>query len=132
MSHQDKSNVEKPSAKKIGITLRQAPYGNSLTHEALDIILAASVYEQEISVFFIGDGVFQLIKAQESHRIEQKSIEKKLAAFEMYDINNIFVCNNSLKERRLNIEDLSISTAQIVEHETLTGLLHSQNTLLSF
>ena len=132
MNHQDTPNAEKPSAKKIGITLRQAPYGNSLAHEALDIILAASVYEQAITLFFIGEGVFQLTAAQESHCLEQKSIEKKLAAFEMYDINHIFVCSASLKERGLKTEDLSIPTAQIVEGDTLANLLHTQTTLLSF
>ena len=128
----ENSNQPNAKIKKIAITLRQAPYGNSLAHEALDVILASSVYEQEISVFFIGDGVFQLVKEQQSEQISQKSIEKRLAAFEIYDINNLFVCSTSLQERQLAKEDLSIETAQIVDQDKLTSLLHSQDNLLSF
>ena len=117
--------------KKVGLILRQNPYDNSLAHEALDAVLAMSVHGQAITVVFMGDGVFQLLKGQNNQSIQQKSIEKKLAAFEMYDINTIFVCNFSLKQRQLTPESLSVDT-RILDQQDLIQLLHNQDTLLSF
>jgi tRNA 2-thiouridine synthesizing protein C len=121
----------RPNKKKMGIILSHAPYGNNLAHEALDVILTASAYDQDITIFFTGDGVFQLLSGQESRAAEQKSIEKKLMAFEMYDIHQVFVCKESLNKRQLAEKDLSISV-NVIEREELSKLIHQQNTLLSF
>ena len=121
---------EKPS-KKIGILLRQPPYGCSLASEALDTVLTGAAYEQELSVIFMGDGVFQLTSGQNSQAIQQKNIEKKLAAFELYDIDKVFACESSLAERQIKASELSIPVT-VIDKTTLTQLLHQQDTLLSF
>jgi len=38
--------------KRILIICRKAPYGNSLSREALDIALAASVFDQSLALLF--------------------------------------------------------------------------------
>ncbi len=111
--------------------MRHAPYGNNLAHEALDAALATSIYGQELTLIFMGDGVFQLLHQQESKAIHQKNLEKQLTALEFYDIEKVFACKHSLDERQLKQNNLSINVAAI-ETEELQQLLHEQDVLLSF
>ena len=119
------------NSKNIGVILRQAPYGHTLAQEALDALLALSVYGQAPTVIFMGDGVFQLVAKQESQGIGQKSVEKKLAAFELYDIESVFICADSLAQRQLSQEDLAVA-GTVVAQGALIDLLHQQDALLSF
>lgn len=123
--------MDSPTPKSIGIVLRQAPYGNILAQEAIEASLAASVFEQTLSVIFLGDGVFQLIKGQDGASIKQKNLEKQLAAFELYEIDKVYVCENSLVERGIKADKLSIDIT-ILNQQTLTQILHQQDVLLSF
>ncbi|MFT6388335.1 MAG: tRNA 2-thiouridine synthesizing protein C [Cellvibrionaceae bacterium] len=117
--------------KKIGIIIRHAPYGNNFAQETLDAILAASVYGQILTLIFIGDGVFQLLKEQDSKAIQQKSFEKQLTAFELYDLDRLFICKRSLDERGVNVTQLSVTCTSLDENN-LRNFLHEQDTLLSF
>ena len=47
------------------IPFTQAPHGNSAGREGLDALLATSALTEDIGVFFISDGVFQLVENQQ-------------------------------------------------------------------
>jgi tRNA 2-thiouridine synthesizing protein C len=118
-------------SKKILFVLRHAPYGNSLAKEALDAILATSAYNQELSIAFIDDGVFQLVKSQQAEQIGEKNFLKILSAFPLYDITNLFVCSASLQERGLKANAI-IDNVSVIDSNTLNTLLQQQDHLLSF
>jgi tRNA 2-thiouridine synthesizing protein C len=59
-------------SKKILLVSRHAPYGNSTARESIDIALAAAAYDQDIGILFMDDGVFQLLKNQQSQHVDQK------------------------------------------------------------
>ncbi len=117
--------------KNILFTVRSAPYGSSLAREALDAILAAAVYEQNLSVLFMDDGVFQLINHQQGDKIQQKNISSILQAFPLYDVEPIYVCLSSLQQRDIRIEDLAID-AILLEKKQLQSLISQQEALLCF
>ncbi len=117
--------------KKLLFVLRQAPYGSSLAKEAIDAILASSAYDQALSVAFIDDGVFQLVNSQKAEAIEQKNLASMLAAFPLYDINNLFACQDSLTHRGIQEKDIP-KDIQVLNNEQLKTLLQSQEHLLSF
>jgi tRNA 2-thiouridine synthesizing protein C len=119
------------ATKKIGITLRHAPYGNNFAQEALDATLAMSLFGQEITLIFLGDGVFQLLKHQEASAIYQKTFSKQIAAFELYGLERIFVCTQSLAQRAISADSLCIDV-HLVEPAKIKKILHEQDTLLSF
>lgn len=118
-------------AKKIGIILRHAPYGNSLAQEALDATLAVSLFGQQLSLIFLGDGIFQLLKHQQASAINQKTFSKQIAAFELYDIGRVFVCEQSLAQRNISPNSLCIDVTCLAPVD-IKKIMHAQDTLLSF
>ena len=117
--------------KKIGFILRHSPYGSNLAQEALDVVLAYAAFEQAVSVFFIDDGVFQLLSRQASTDIEQKSLEKRIQALSLYDIDQIYVCQESLIHRNLQT-DILIKEIRPLAIDELSALIHQQDSLLCF
>ena len=123
------NNVKKN--KKLLFIFRHAPYGNVLAREAIDVALAASVYEQTLSIVFIDDGVFQLMNQQDTQALNIKNISHLLSAFELYDINSLFVCADSLAERGIEPDQLSLDI-ELLSREKLQLMLADQDHLLSF
>ncbi len=109
--------------KKILLINRHAPYGSSTAKEALDVALAAAVYDQDLSLLFMDDG---------GQKINQKKISSILSALPLYDINKIYIHQESLKQRKIEDKDLLIENATILTNEQVSILLNHQDHILSF
>ena len=106
--------------KKIGFVNRSASYGSTNGRESLDALLALSAFNESLSVFFIGDGVYQLLENQDPTAILQKHYQPMFKMLDLYDIENIYVCEESLKDRNISpkqliIDVLTLSNAQLKE-----------------
>src|SRR5690606_3036190 len=119
-------------AKKILLISRHAPYGTSTAKEALDALLAASVYDQDLGVLFMDDGVFQLLAMQDSAAIEQKNIAAILPVLPLYDVENIYVHWESMQQRGITTTELVLNAAQVIDSDAVSCLLAQQDQLLSF
>lgn len=119
------------SKKKILILCRKAPYGNSLARAAFDIAMAASAFEQELAIVFIGDGVFQLLDDQNSEHIEQKHHGKLLSALSLYDIDDLYAEKEAFETRNIDTEKLIVSTTLLTQEE-LKNIFEQYDTILSF
>jgi len=119
-------------SKKILFISRHAPYGSSLAKDALDAILAASAYDQQLSLMFMDDGVFQLLKNQSSNEINQKSFAAVLPALSLYEINTVYVHKESLEKRQITLNELVLDSVQLIDSAAISSLLAQQDQLLSF
>jgi len=119
-------------SKKILFISRHAPYGSSLAKDALDAILAASAYDQQLSLLFMDDGIFQLLKNQTANEIAQKSFAAILPVLPIYEINSVYVHSESLEKRQITINELVLDGVQIIDSATICSLLTQQDQLLSF
>lgn len=117
--------------KSLAILNSKAPYSNNAGKDALDIALIFGSFEQEIALFFQGDGVYQLVDAQNGQLISVKDYLKTFSAFEFYDIEDIYVCQASLTERNIN-SDFHIDNVQILDQQSFTEQLAARNTILRF
>jgi tRNA 2-thiouridine synthesizing protein C len=117
--------------KKLLFLTRKAPYGSSLAREALDAVLMASAFGQQVTLVFLGDGVFQLKTQQNPSEIEMKNFSKTFAALELYGVSSIFVEQSSLQKRGLTLDQLLIP-AKLIQPHQLTELLEEQDQVLSF
>lgn len=119
-------------SKKLLFISRHAPYGSSLAKDALDAVLASSAYDQQLSLLFMDDGVFQLLTNQASADIAQKSFSSLLPVLPLYEINSIYVHYESLEKRQITINELVLDSVQIIDSAAICSLLAQQDQLLSF
>lgn len=104
----------------LAIINSKAPFSSNFGKDSLDIALIFASYEQKISLFFQGDGVYQLTNGQNGALISTKDYLKTFSAFNFYDIEHIYVCESSLQERALSanfhIDDVEVlSSSSFVE-----------------
>jgi tRNA 2-thiouridine synthesizing protein C len=119
------------SEKSVAIINASAPFSKPNAKDALDVALIFGSYEQPISLYFQGDGVYQLIAEQQPELVQQKNFLKTFAALEFYDIENIYVCQHSLTLRGLT-NHFSIKNVQVLNRDDFSVSLHQHQTILRF
>lgn len=117
--------------KKFIYINRRAPHGTVYALESLETVLIGAAFDQDVSMLFIDDGVYQLKKDQSTESIEFKNFAKAFRALEMYDVEKLFVEAESLRERGLSEEDLLVDV-EIVERAKVNELIDQQDVVLSF
>jgi len=117
---------------KLLFVCRHAPYGQGVAREALDAMLAAAAYGQDIGVLFMDDGVFQLLPEQAPGSLPQKSLEANLSALPLYEVRRLYVHSESLQERGLALANLIDLELQAVDSQAIGQLLTQHKQLLSF
>lgn len=124
---------------------RKAPYGTIYALEALEVVLISAAFEQDVSLAFLDDGVFQLVKGQNTAGIGMKNFSPTFKALGDYEIRQLYVERESLDERGLTSEDLMEITwedeeddyakkpsIRIVSRMELTEVMAQQDVLLNF
>ena len=123
--------ISKRVEKNIGIINTTAPHGSSSARESLDMTLALSAFNESISLFFIEDGVYQLLKNQNLDQILQKHFSPQFKMLNLYDVEKIYVSKQALIDRGLTRSDLLIDVEILTSYEIKQKLL-IQDQLLSF
>jgi tRNA 2-thiouridine synthesizing protein C len=103
--------------KKILFVLREAPYSGAYAYEALDMIMTAAAFDQEVSVLMMDDAVFQLKAMQDPESMKLKDTTAMFAALPVYGIEKIFVETESLQGRGLEASNLTQTVSQITRQE---------------
>ena len=109
---------------------RKAPYGTVYAHEMLETVLIAAAFEQDVSVIFVDDGVFQLKKNQDTTEIGMKNFSPTFRALEGYDVEKIYVEKESLAARGLTEDDLVIDV-EVMDSTQLGELMDAQDVVIS-
>ncbi|HHM12207.1 MAG TPA: sulfurtransferase complex subunit TusC [Planctomycetaceae bacterium] len=94
------------ATKKFMYVNRRAPYGTIYAWEALEVVLIGAAFEQDVSLAFVDDGVFQLMKGQDTSGIDMKNFSPTYSALGDYEVTKIYVEKESLEERGLTLDDL--------------------------
>ena len=101
--------------------------------EGLDALLAATAFcdEEEIGVFFVDDGVLNLLDGQNPELLLQKDFIRTFKLLDLYDIEQRFVCTDSLDQYNLNTEQLIIS-AEKIDRTSLINKLSQAEKVFTF
>ncbi len=131
--------------KKFLYVNRKAPYGSIYALESLEVVLIGAAFEQEVSLAFLDDGVFQLTKGQDTKEIGVKNFSPTYRALGDYDVTKLYVEEESLKERGLGIDDLQYLTYEdedddykekpsikVVSRKEMADIMAEQDIILSF
>lgn len=114
---------------KIMNVLRRAPHGSIYTYEALEMILVMGAFEQDISVVFIDDGIFSILKDQETDEIGIKGFAKTFRALDGYDIEKLYVDKQSLEDRGLTTDDLIVDV-EVLSSEKIGEMMKEQHVVI--
>lgn len=117
--------------KKFLYVNRRAPYGTIYALESLEVVLIGAAFEQDVSLAFLGDGVYQLAKGQDTKGLEVKNFSPTFRALEDYDVTKLYVEQEALQARGLNEADLVVPV-EVVSAQRMTEIMEAQDVILSF
>jgi tRNA 2-thiouridine synthesizing protein C len=131
--------------KKFLYLNRKAPYGTIYAWESLEVVLIGAAFDQDVSLAFVEDGVYQLTKDQDTSGIGMKNFSPTYAALGDYDIKKIYIEQESLDERGLTLDDLQALTwedededyaekdsIQVISRTEMTALMDDADVVFSF
>jgi tRNA 2-thiouridine synthesizing protein C len=122
---------ERPEPKKFMLVNRRAPHGTVYALEALEVVLIAATFDQDVSLVFLDDGVFSLVKGQKTAGLEMKNFSLMYRALDDYDVNQLYVERESMESRGLKESDLLVEV-EILDRKELAERMEQQDVLLSF
>lgn len=131
--------------KKFLYINRKAPYGTIYALESLEVVLIGAAFDQDVSLAFLDDGVFQLVKDQDTKAIGVKNFSPTFRALGDYEVTKLYVEAESLDERGLSEGDLQAITYEdedddwaekpsirIVSRSEMSDIMANQDVVLSF
>ena len=131
--------------KKFLYVNRRAPYGTIYALEGLETVLIGAAFEQDVSMAFVDDGVFQLKDNQDSSETEVKNFSPTYRALGDYEVTKLYVERESLEARGLKPEDLMELTYEdedddykekpsihIVSSAELADIMDEQDVIFNF
>jgi tRNA 2-thiouridine synthesizing protein C len=124
---------------------RKAPYGTIYAWESLEVVLIGAAFDQDVSLAFMDDGVYQLTKGQDTAGLGMKNFSPTYAALGDYEVKKIFVEKESLDERGLTLDDLQHlvwededddwaekDSIKLVSREEMTAIMDGADVVFSF
>ncbi|HNA31168.1 MAG TPA: sulfurtransferase complex subunit TusC [Thiobacillaceae bacterium] len=128
----DEMDMEEGGAiKKFMFVNRKAPYGTIYALESLEVVLISAAFEQDVSLAFVDDGVYQLMKNVNTEGVEMKNFSKTYRALEGYDIEKLYVEKSSMEARGLTEDDLIVDVT-LLDSAEMAGLMAEQDVVISF
>jgi tRNA 2-thiouridine synthesizing protein C len=131
--------------KKFLYINRRAPYGTVYAWEALEVVLIGAAFDQQVNLAFVDDGIYQILKGQDTSQLGTKNFSPTFAALGDYGVTNIYVEKESLEMRGLTVNDLiplkyedendnyaEKDSIQVVSASALAKILEEQDVLLNF
>jgi len=130
MSEED-TMEEGGTIKRFLYVNRRAPYGSVYALESLEVVLIGAAFEQDVSMLFLDDGVYELKKGQDTKDIDMKNFSPTYRALEMYDVEKLYVDKESMDERGLTTDDLVVPV-EVMDRAQVTDLMEQQEVIFNF
>jgi len=117
--------------KKFLFVNRKAPYGTIYALEALEVVMISAAFDQDVSLAFLDDGIFQIVKGHETTFIGMKNFSQTYRALEDFGVTKLYVERESMEARGINESDF-IVPAEVISVREMAELMASQDIILSF
>ncbi|KFC04949.1 TusC family tRNA 5-methylaminomethyl-2-thiouridine synthase [Trabulsiella guamensis ATCC 49490] len=118
--------------KRVAFVFSTAPHGSASGREGLDALLATSALTDEIGVFFVGDGVLQILDGQHPQTVLARDYIATFKLLPLYDIEQCWTCAASLRERGICDAARWVVDAKALEPEALRQQLDCFDVILRF
>jgi tRNA 2-thiouridine synthesizing protein C len=117
--------------KKFMFVNRKAPHGTIYALEGLEVVLVSAAFDQDVSLVFVDDGVYELIKGVNTKGIEVKDFSKTYRALEGYDVEKLYVEKASMDARGLTSDDLIVDVT-VLDSAEMANLMAEQDVVISY
>ena len=117
--------------KKFMFVNRRAPYGSIYALESLEVVLISATFDQDVSLALIDDGVYELVKGQNTKAIGVKNHSTTYRALDGYDVEKLYVERESMEMRGLTEADLLVPV-EVLDSAAMADLMAEQDVVLSF
>ncbi len=117
--------------KKFMFVNRKAPHGTIYALEGLEVVLVSAAFDQDVSLVFVDDGVYELIKGVNTKGIEVKDFSKAYRALEGYDVEKLYVEKASMDARGLTEGDLIVDVT-VLDSAEMANLMAEQDVVISY
>ena len=119
-----------PPPRKIACVARRAPHGSVYPAEALDLALVAATCEQDVTMAFLDDGVYQLVAGQRpAQAFGIRDFSAAFRALPQYGCDKVLVERASLERRGLRPEQLLMDVT-VMETAALLRVLAQQDVVI--
>jgi tRNA 2-thiouridine synthesizing protein C len=115
----------------VAILMRKAPYGSVYTAEGFRTMMGIAVFEMNISVVFLDDGVYTLLKGQNPEKLDMKPLGDGFPMLREFDVEKFYVHDESLRERGLTTDGL-LMDVEVVDSAQVAEILESAGKVLPF
>ncbi|MFP1946484.1 sulfurtransferase complex subunit TusC [Lonsdalea quercina] len=118
--------------KRVAFVFTHSPHGSASGREGLDALLAMSALTEDIGVFFLSDGVFQLLPGQQPDVILMRDYIATFGVLPLYDIDQCYVCEQSLQQCGISKDTQWVLPVEVQPSELLSQTLKTYDTVLTF
>ncbi len=122
--------MSEEAIKKFMFVNRKAPYGTVYALESLEVVLISAAFDQDVSLAFLDDGVYQLRKGQQTKGIETKNFSPIFRALDGYDIEKLYVEREAMEARGLTEDDLLVDVT-VLSRTEMGELMEQQDVVIS-
>ena len=110
---------------------RRAPHGTIYALESLEVVLITATFDQDVSLVFVDDGVYELVKGQQTKGIGTKNFSPSYRALDGYDVEKLYVERESMAARGLSEDDVLVDV-EVLSSTEMGELMATQDVVLSF
>jgi len=110
--------------------IRCTPF-SATAKEALDAVLVAGAFNQKVSVLFLQEGIYHLLKDQQPELLQARNISASWRALPLYDIDRIYVCEYSLAQRSIS-EEKWVMPIELLSVEKIQSLMAEQHAIFTY
>jgi tRNA 2-thiouridine synthesizing protein C len=103
--------------KSFLFVLRKPAHSGAYLQEMLDIILTTAAFDQQVSILLLDDAVFALKNNQHPESVGLKDSTAIFKALESYDVYDIYVETETLWERGLTADKLTLTVTELGRNE---------------
>jgi tRNA 2-thiouridine synthesizing protein C len=117
--------------KKFLFVNRKAPHGSVYALEGLEVVLISAAFDQDVSLAFLDDGVYQLLKGQDTKAAGMKNFSPTYRALEGYDIEKLYAEREALEARGITEADLLVEV-KVLGRGEMAALMDEQDVIIGF
>ena len=106
---------------KILCVISRPPYQGSHDLELIEAAMVGAVFDMQVSILFRDEGVWALLEGQDASPLQQRTFGKVLSALPTYEVEQLFVCSESLEQRGISTDQFCVAATPLsaAEQQTL-------------